>query len=168
MSRIAIAYDEEAAVNSKVARRLIPFLSLCYLFSYLDRVNLGFAALAMNHDLGLSATAFAVGAGMFFIGYFVFEVPSNFVMERVGARLWIARILVSWGLLSSLTAFVWNGNSFLVARFLLGAAEAGFVPGVMYYLTLWIPAAQRARLMAAWCVAIPIRSSSAAPSPASS
>jgi ACS family tartrate transporter-like MFS transporter len=159
MSRIAFRQAEDSAVsavNAKVAWRLIPFLSLCYLFSYLDRVNLGFAALTMNQDLALTHTAFAVGAGMFFIGYFIFEVPSNFAMERVGARLWIARILISWGLLSSLTGFVWNSNSFLVARFLLGAAEAGFVPGVMYYLTLWVPPVQRARLMAAWCVAIPI------------
>jgi MFS transporter, ACS family, tartrate transporter len=150
-----VTYGRDS-VNAKVARRLIPFLSLCYMFSYLDRVNLGYAALSMNRQLGLSATQFAVGAGMFFIGYFVFEIPSNFVLERVGARVWIARILISWGVMSALTAFVWSAGSFFTARFLLGAAEAGFAPGVMYYLTLWIPREQRARLMAAWLVAIPV------------
>src|SRR5689334_3020378 len=113
----------EARVIDKVGRRLVPFLILCYFIAYLDRVNVGFAALTMNQDLGFSATLFGWGAGIFFIGYFFFEVPSNIALERFGARAWIARIMASWGVLSALMAFIWNGWSFLGLRFLLGAAE---------------------------------------------
>ena len=115
----------EARVISKVSRRIIPFVALCYFVCYLDRVNVGFAALQMNSDLGFTATMFGWGAGIFFFGYFFFEVPSNLALERFGARLWIARIMVTWGLLSAAMSLIWNEASFLVVRFLLGAAEAG-------------------------------------------
>lgn len=113
----------------KVTVRLVPFLGLLYLINYLDRVNLGFAALTMNSDLGLSAAAYGLGAGLFFIGYFFFEVPSNIILHRVGARVWIARIMVTWGLVASATAFIQGEISFYVVRVLLGVAEAGFFPG---------------------------------------
>lgn len=116
----------EARVISEVSRRIVPFVALCYFLCYLDRVNIGFAALQMNNDLGFTATMFGWGAGIFFFGYFIFEAPSNLALERFGARLWIARIMVTWGLLSAGMALIWNEWSFLVVRFLLGAAEAGF------------------------------------------
>ena len=119
----------EARVIRKVSWRIVPFVALCYFVCYLDRVNVGFAALQMNSDLGFTATVFGWGAGIFFFGYFFFEVPSNLALERFGARLWIARIMVTWGLLSAAMALVWNESSFLVIRFLLGAAEAGFFSG---------------------------------------
>ncbi|HEV7716236.1 MAG TPA: MFS transporter, partial [Steroidobacteraceae bacterium] len=120
---------EERAVVRKVMWRLLPFLCFIYFIAYLDRVNVGFAALTMNQDLGLSATAFGTGAGIFFISYFLFEVPSNFMLERFGARMWIARIMMTWGVVSVAMAFVVGPKSFLVMRFLLGVAEAGFFPG---------------------------------------
>ncbi len=141
----------EARVISKVSRRIVPFVALCYFVCYLDRVNVGFAALQMNSDLGFTATVFGWGAGIFFFGYFFFEVPSNLALERFGARLWIARIMVTWGLLSAAMALIWNETSFLVVRFLLGAAEAGFFPGIILFLTYWFPAAYRARMVdASW------------------
>src|SRR5246127_5132969 len=121
----------EAQVISKVSRRIVPFVALCYFLCYLDRVNVGFAALQMNNDLGFTATMFGWGAGIFFFGYFFFEVPSNLALERFGARLWIARIMVTWGLLSAAMALVWNEASFLVIRFLLGAAEAWAASGAL-------------------------------------
>ncbi|PIJ50342.1 hypothetical protein BL250_12615 [Erwinia sp. OLTSP20] len=132
---------------NKIAWRLLPFLILCYFSAFLDRVNVGFAALTMREDIGLSATAFGLGSGIFFISYFIFEVPSNLMLERVGARRWIARIMISWGLLSACTAFVWDSTSFLVLRFLLGAAEAGFYPGILFYLTQWFPDKKRAQIV---------------------
>ena len=114
----------------KVTVRLVPFLGLLYLINYLDRVNVGFAALTMNADLGLSAAAYGLGAGLFFLGYFLFEVPSNIILHRVGARVWIARIMVTWGLVASATAFIQGQISFYVVRVLLGVAEAGFFPGM--------------------------------------
>ena len=134
-------FGMEARVISKVSRRIVPFVALCYFVCYLDRVNVGFAALQMNSDLGFTATVFGWGAGIFFFGYFFFEVPSNLALERFGARLWIARIMVTWGLLSAAMALIWNEWSFLVVRFLLGAAEAGFFPGIILFLTYWFPAA---------------------------
>jgi len=134
----------EAATYAKVDRRIIPFLFLCYILAYLDRVNIGFAKLQMSADLALSDAAFAAGAGIFFLGYFCFEVPSNLLLRRFGARRWIARIMVSWGLVSVATLFVTNEWSFYAMRFLLGLAEAGFFPGVIYYLTLWYPSRLRA------------------------
>jgi D-galactonate transporter len=153
----------DARVIDKVSRRLVPFLILCYFIAYLDRVNVGFAALTMNQDLGFSATLFGWGAGIFFIGYFFFEVPSNIALERFGARAWIARIMASWGVLSALMAFIWNGWSFLGLRFLLGVAEAGFFPGIILYLTYWFPAAYRARIVGYFMVAIPVSTVIGAP-----
>ncbi len=140
----------------KVAWRLIPFMTLLYFVAFLDRVNIGFAALTMNADLGLTPRMFGFASGIFFIGYVMFEVPSNIIMERVGARLWIARIMITWGLLSAGTAFVSTPTSLYVLRFLLGVAEAGFFPGMILYLTYWFPAAWRARILSAFMVALPI------------
>jgi sugar phosphate permease len=148
----------EAATMRKVGLRLIPFLVLCYFIAYVDRVNVGFAALTMNKDLGLSSAAFGIGGGLFFVAYVLFEVPSNLAMEKVGARLWIARIMVTWGLVGMGSAFVVGPVSFSVARFLMGAAEAGFFPGVILYLTYWFPKAYRARIVAMFMVAIPLSS----------
>ena len=147
----------------KVAWRLIPFLGVLYFFAFLDRVNVSFAALTMNADLGLSATAFGIGSGIFFLGYIACEVPSNVMLERFGARIWIARIMISWGLLSAAMAFVQGANSFYVVRFLLGIAEAGFFPGLIYYLTCWFPSRHRARIIALFMVAVPLSSVIGAP-----
>ncbi|MBB6310011.1 MFS transporter [Xanthobacter tagetidis] len=154
---------EERRTFSKVARRLIPFMMLLYLVSFLDRVNVGFAALTMNADLGFSPEVFGWGAGIFFIGYFLFEVPSNLALEKVGARLWICRIMLTWGLISAGTAFVTGPTSFFVMRFLLGAAEAGFLPGMILYLGYWFPLALRARYIALFMAAVPIASAVGAP-----
>ena len=140
----------------RISRRLLPYLFLLLVVNYLDRVNIGFAALRMNKDLGLSASAFGFGAGVFFIGYAIFEVPSNLMLHKVGARLWIGRILISWGLVSGLLALVHTEWQFYLLRFLLGVAEAGFLPGVVYYLTDWFPAARRARAIAGVILAIAI------------
>jgi len=155
--------EAEARVLRKAAFRLIPFLGLLYFTAYLDRVNVGYAALTMNADIGLSAAAYGLGAGIFFIGYFLFEVPSNLILEKVGARVWISRIMVTWGLLSAGMAFVDGPTSFYVVRFLLGVAEAGFFPGIILYLTYWFPWAQRAKIVAAFMMAIPISSVIGAP-----
>ena len=152
----------ESSVDPQVVRRatvrLVPFLVLLYLVNYLDRVNVGFAALRMNADLGLSSAAYGLGAGLFFIGYFLFEVPSNLVLHRVGARFWIARIMITWGLVAGATAFVQGEVGFYVVRVLLGIAEAGFFPGVLLYLTYWFPRAQRARIVALTFLAVPLAS----------
>ena len=142
-------------VMGKVARHVVPFLIFCYFLSYLDRVNIGFAALTMNKDLGLSASAFGFGASIFFLGYFLFEVPSNLLLEKFGARIWIARIMISWGILSTAMAFVWSDTSFYILRFIFGIAEAGFFPGIILYLTYWFPAEMRARMIGAFMVAVP-------------
>ncbi len=139
----------EAATYRKVGWRLIPFLMLCYFVAYLDRVNVGFAQLQMKSDLQFSDAVYGFGAGIFFLGYFLFEVPSNLVLHRVGARLWIARIMITWGLISALTMVIQTPTMFYVARFLLGLAEAGFFPGIILYLTYWYPAARRSQ-MTAW------------------
>jgi len=133
--------------------RLIPFLFLLYVVAYLDRINVGFAALQMNRALGLSARAYGLGAGVFFVSYVVFEIPSNLALARVGARLWIARIMITWGLVSAATMFVRSASGFYIVRFLLGAAEAGFFPGIIFYLTQWFPAAERARTIAGFMTA---------------
>jgi len=140
----------------KITLRLIPFLFLLYIVAWLDRVNVGFAALQMNSDLGFSSAAFGFGSGVFFLGYCLFEVPSNLILHRVGARLWISRIMVSWGAISASMMFVRTAPTFYVLRFLLGAAEAGFFPGVVYYLSHWYPEGQRARAIAAFMTAIPV------------
>ena len=146
----------ERTTLGKVTRRLMPFLLLLYIVAWLDRVNVGFAALQMNQDLAFSPAVYGLGAGLFFIGYALFEVPSNLVLARVGARRWIARIMVTWGLLSAAMMFVRGPTSFYTLRFLLGVAEAGFFPGIIYYLSTWYPAAQRARAVSWFMVAIPL------------
>jgi MFS transporter, ACS family, tartrate transporter len=138
----------EQRTMGKVSRRLIPFLFLLFVVNYLDRVNVGFASLQMNADLGLSAAVYGFGAGVFFLGYFLFEVPSNLILERVGARYWITRITLTWGLVSAANAFIADAKSFYAMRFLLGLTEAGFLPGVILYMTYWFPARYRAGAVA--------------------
>lgn len=150
--------DMETEIIGKATWRLLPFLMLAYFIAFVDRVNSGFAALEMNHDIGIDKAAFGFGAGIFYISYVLCEVPSNLALERVGARLWIARIMVSWGLVSALMALVVGPTSFYAVRFLLGAAEAGFFPGVILYLTYWFPAEYRGRIVAMFMVAIPVSS----------
>jgi D-galactonate transporter len=146
----------EQALISKLTRRLIPFMFLLYIVSYLDRINVGFAALQLNEALKFDPAVFGLGAGIFFIGYFIFEVPSNLIMERIGARIWIARILVTWGIISSAMMFVNGKPMFYALRFLLGVAEAGFFPGMILYLTYWFPAEVRGRAVARFMTATAI------------
>src|SRR5580765_5397212 len=153
----------EQRTIAKVSARLVPFLIVCYFVAYLDRVNVSFAALTMNKDLGLSASAFGFGAGIFFLAYFLFEVPSNLFLERVGARKWIARIMFTWGVLSGGMAFISGETGFYVVRVLLGIAEAGFFPGIIFYLTLWFPAVYRARIVGYFMAAIPLSTVIGAP-----
>ena len=157
--------DIESRTIMRVSARLIPFLVVCYFIAYLDRVNVGFAALTMNKALGLTATMFGFGSGIFFLTYFIFEVPSNLLLDRFGARKWIARIMVSWGILSGLMAFIPGiarasglspETSFYVIRALLGIAEAGFFPGIIFYLTLWFPSVYRGRIIGSFIAAIPV------------
>jgi ACS family tartrate transporter-like MFS transporter len=147
---------EEARIFSKLTRRLIPFMFLLYIVSYLDRINVGFAALQLNEALKFDPAVFGLGAGIFFIGYFLFEVPSNLIMERVGARIWMARILVTWGIISSAMMFLNGVTMFYVLRFLLGVAEAGFFPGMILYLTYWFPSEARGRAIARFMTATAI------------
>ena len=151
------------AILSRAAWRLIPFMCLMYVASFLDRVNISFAALTMNQDLGFSPEIFGIGAGIFFFGYFFFEIPSNLILEKVGARLWMCRIMVSWGLISMVTAFVKTASAFYVLRFLLGLAEAGLYPGMILYMTYWFPQATRARFIALFLAAVPAASVIGAP-----
>jgi ACS family tartrate transporter-like MFS transporter len=146
----------EQELLKKITLRLIPFMFVLYIVAYLDRVNVSYAALQMNDALGFSSQIYAIGAGIFFIGYFLFEVPSNLMLHRVGARLWIARILVTWGILSSAMMFVKGIVSFYVLRFLLGVAEAGFFPGMILYLTYWFPLQSRGRAVARFMTATAI------------
>src|SRR5438477_1688927 len=145
--------DVVASALAKARRRLLPFLFLLYIVAYLDRINVGFAALQMNAALGFSGTTYGFGAGIFFLSYTLFEIPSNVILARVGARLWIARIMVTWGLVSSAMMLVRSPTAFYTLRFALGAAEAGFFPGMIYYLTQWFPARERARTIAAFMTA---------------
>jgi MFS family permease len=166
---ISVSPEFERATYAKIAARLIPFLFLCYIVAFLDRVNVGFAKLQMAGDLGYSDAVYGFGAGIFFIGYFIFEVPSNVILERVGARIWIARIMITWGIISS--AFMFAGDihwgpiatafnctdaqfTFYFLRFWLGVAEAGFFPGIILYLTYWFPSARRAKMVALFMTAI--------------
>jgi MFS transporter, ACS family, tartrate transporter len=146
----------EARVLRKITLRIVPFVMLLYFIAFIDRVNIGFAALTMNKDLGFSPSVFGFGAGIFFLGYFLFEVPSNLVLDKVGARIWIARVMITWGLISGAMAFVQGPNSFYTLRFLLGAAEAGFFPGIILYLSYWFPARQRAAVTAIFMAAAPL------------
>jgi ACS family tartrate transporter-like MFS transporter len=160
-----MSMDVEARTIKRVMWRLMPFLMLCYFVAYLDRVNVGFAALSMNKDLGLSASVFGFGAGIFFIAYFFFEVPSNILLEKFGARRWIARIMFSWGVIAGAMAFIPQISSalgvettttFITLRVLLGIAEAGFFPGMIFFLTIWFPALYRARMIGLFMTAIPL------------
>jgi MFS family permease len=146
----------EATTYAKVSRRLIPFLMLCYLGAYLDRVNVGFAKLQMLNDLRFSETVYGIGAGIFFLGYFLFEVPSNVILHKLGARNWLARIMLTWAVISASFVFVKSPTVFYVLRFLLGVAEAGFAPGVILYLTYWFPAERRAKALSLFFMAIPL------------
>jgi ACS family tartrate transporter-like MFS transporter len=144
------------AILRRAAWRLVPFILAMYIAAFLNRVNVGFAALTMNQDLGFSPEVYGWGTGVFFLGYLVFEVPSNLIMEKVGARIWMARIMITWALVSMAFAFVQGPVMFAVLRFLLGLAEAGFYPGILLYFTYWFPAATRARILAIFCMGIPV------------
>ena len=148
--------DLERRTIARVSRRLLPLLMACYFVAYLDRVNVGFASLTMNKALGFSSAVYGFGAGIFFLGYFVFEVPSNVLLSKVGARRWIARILVTWGIISACTALITGPISFYSVRFLLGIAEAGFFPGIILYLTWWFPSYYRSRIIGVFMAAIPL------------
>jgi sugar phosphate permease len=147
---------ERDHVYTKVSLRLIPFLLFCYVIAYLDRVNVGFAKLQMVGDLKFTETVYGLGAGIFFLGYVIFEVPSNLVMIRVGARAWIGRIMITWGIISAATLFVTSPTGFYTVRFLLGVAEAGFIPAILYYLTIWYPSARRGKVTALFLAGIPL------------
>ncbi len=150
--------DLEKRAYGKVFWRLMPLLMICYVVAYLDRVNVGFAKLQMAKDVGLSDAAFGLGAGIFFIGYFLFEVPSNLILHKVGARIWIARIMITWGIISAAFMFTTSDTVFYALRFLLGAAEAGFFPGIILYLTYWYPSRRRAKIITTFMSAIPVSS----------
>jgi MFS transporter, ACS family, tartrate transporter len=147
----------------RISWRIVPFIILLYFIAFLNRVSVGFASLTMNKDIGLSPAVFGFGAGIFFLGYFIFEVPSNLILERVGARIWIARIMFTWGIISGATAFVSGPVSFYILRFLLGAAEAGFFPGIILYLSYWFPARARAGVTALFMAAAPISTAIGSP-----
>jgi MFS transporter, ACS family, tartrate transporter len=149
------ASELEQACMRRVVRRLIPLLMICYFVAYLDRVNVGFAGLTMNRDLHFSSSVFGFGSGIFFVGYFLFEIPSNLILEKVGARRWIARILITWGIISGFTAAVQGENSFYIIRFLLGLSEAGFYPGIILFITWWFPSYYRSRIIGLFMTAIP-------------
>jgi ACS family tartrate transporter-like MFS transporter len=153
----------QGATVKKVFTRLMPVLFISYILAYIDRINIGFAAIRMNADLGISPYIYGLGAGVFFLGYFVFEIPSNLMLEKTGARRWIARIMISWGAISACMAFIQGPTSFIIVRCLLGIAEAGFFPGVILYLTYWFPLEYRARIIAAFMVAIPVSLAVGAP-----
>ena len=156
LSNQSTANAAEDATYLKVTWRLIPLLLICYIIAYLDRVNVGFAKLQMAGELGFSDAVYGLGAGMFFIGYFFFEVPSNIILHRVGARAWIARIMVTWGVISGGMMFIQTETQFYVMRFLLGIAEAGFFPGIILYLTYWYPAQRRGRIISLFMTGIPL------------
>ncbi len=151
-----MASEMESRVMRKVAFRIVPFVMLLYFVAFIDRVNIGFAALTMNKDIGLSPAVYGFGAGIFFWGYFLFEVPSNLILEKVGARMWIARVMITWGLISGAIVFVQGATSFYVLRFLLGAAEGGFFPGIILYMSYWFPAGRRAAMTSLFMAAVPI------------
>jgi len=151
-----VAQSVERRTIAKVSWRLLPLVAIAYCIAYIDRSNISVAALSMNKDLGFTAYIYGWGAGIFFFGYFLFEIPSNLILERAGARLWIARIMITWGIISGLTAFVTGPTSFLVIRFLLGAAEAGFFPGMILYFTYWFPPEYRGRVISTLFIAQPV------------
>lgn len=148
--------DEEKRVIKKAAWRLIPFVMICYFLAFLDRVNIGFASLKMNADLHISPSVFGLAGGLFFVSYFIFEVPSNLMIDRFGARRWLARIMIGWGIVATCLAFIQGAKMFLVLRFLLGVAEAGFFPGIILYITRWFPSSYRALFIGWFTLAIPL------------
>jgi ACS family tartrate transporter-like MFS transporter len=161
--RLAMNPGEEAMDDTlkrstmrKVYLRLLPFAILSYVLAYIDRINVSFAGLTMRGDLGMSAGTFGLAVGMFYWGYFIFEVPSNVILEKVGARIWIARIMITWGVLAGLTAMVTGSTSFAIVRFLLGVAEAGFFPGIILYFTYWFPSHHHARIVSGFLVGLPV------------
>ena len=153
----------ERSTMRKVYLRLLPFAVLSYVLAYIDRINVSFAGLTMRGDLGMSAGTFGFAVGMFYWGYFIFEVPSNVILEKVGARIWIARIMITWGILAGLTAVVTGSTSFAIARFLLGVAEAGFFPGTILYFTYWFPSHHHARIVSGFLVGLPVAVAIGAP-----
>ena len=155
--------DIEKRTLRKITWRIVPFIMILYLIAYIDRVNIGFAAITMKEDLGFTASILGFGAGIFFLGYFLFEVPSNIILHKVGARIWIARVMVTWGIIAGGMAFVESSTSFYVMRFLLGVAEAGFFPGIILYLSYWFPARNRAGVIALFMAAAPIATASGSP-----
>jgi ACS family tartrate transporter-like MFS transporter len=155
--------DAEKRAIKRISMCIVPFIVLLYFVSFLDRVNIGFAAFSMNKDLGIGSYAFGIGAGIFFLGYFLFEVPSNLILHRIGARIWIARVMVTWGLISGAMAFAQGERSFYAMRFVLGVAEAGFFPGIILYLTYWFPAGYRASVMALFMAAAPLSTALGSP-----
>jgi ACS family tartrate transporter-like MFS transporter len=158
-----VTSDLETRVLRKITWRIVPFIMVLYLIAFIDRVNIGFASLTMNQDLGFTSTVFGVGAGIFFLGYFLFEVPSNLILNKVGARIWIARVMITWGLVSGAMALVQGTTSFYVLRFLLGVAEAGFFPGIILYLSYWFPARRRAAVTAMFMAAAPLATALGSP-----
>jgi len=155
--------DIEKRTLRKITWRIVPFIMILYLIAYIDRVNIGFAAITMKEDLGFTASILGFGAGIFFLGYFLFEVPSNIILHKVGARIWIARVMVTWGIIAGGMAFVESSTSFYVMRFLLGVAEAGFFPGIILYLSYWFPAQNRAGVIALFMAAAPIATAIGSP-----
>src|SRR5512141_1156501 len=155
--------DFEQKTYSKVTWRLMPYLFLCYILAYIDRVNVGFAKLQMQQDLAMSDAVYGAAAGIFFIGYFFFEVPANMILRKIGARLWIGPIMMAWGVVSTCTMFVKDSTSFYALRFLLGIVESGFFPGVILYLTFWYTRKHRAKMVALFMTAIPISGMIASP-----
>src|SRR5271165_674432 len=153
----------EKSAMRKIYLRLLPFAVFSYFLAYIDRINVSFAGLTMQGDLQMSAAAFGFATGTFYWGYFIFEVPSNVIMEKVGARLWIARIMITWGILAGLTATVSGSTSFAVVRFLLGVAEAGFFPGIVLYFTYWFPSYHHARIVSGFLVGLPVAVAAGAP-----
>ncbi|MFS2011955.1 MFS transporter [Azospirillum sp. CT11-132] len=153
----------ELRVLRKISWRIVPFIMLLYFIAFIDRVNIGFAALTMNKDLGFSPAIFGFGAGIFFLGYFLFEVPSNLILHKVGARIWIARVMITWGIISGAMAFIQGSTSFYVLRFLLGVAEAGFFPGIILYLSYWFAARRRAAVTALFMAAAPLSTALGSP-----
>src|ERR1700751_2209335 len=153
----------ERSTMPEVYRRLLPVAVLSYILAYIDRINVSFAGLTMRGDLGMSAGSFGFAVGLFYWAYFLFEVPSNVILEKVGARIWIARIMITWGILAGLTAAVTGSTSFGVVRFLLGMAEAGFFPGIILYFTYWFPARHHARIVSGFLIGLPVAVAAGAP-----
>ena len=156
-------HSAEDRTIQKVRRRIIPFVVLLFFVCFLDRINIGFAALTMNQDLGITSREFGLIGGIFFFGYFLFEIPCNLLLHRIGARIWIARILIVWGMIAAATGFVHNVRELFAARFLLGLAEAGYFPGMVLYLTYWLPQREQARAVALLIVGTPVVSIVGAP-----